>query len=166
MNSKKPHDGRNLGIVFTVLSLLSILTYIGPALFIVPAFAFKNLAQLLTGNGFFHVNHDKLATVLLTATLLIVIILFLRMIKKMVIRTGRFASEWISLFFVILCFLVHPCGYFIYSWATFTFGPKEDFGHSYLLIESFPYTSFVFIPIGLLFDAVIHKYTDLFYQYK
>jgi hypothetical protein len=160
MDNKRPHDGRAMGIIFTAFSLSMIPTGLGPVFFVMPAFAFKMLAQPLVDNGFFHANVDKLTTVLLALTFLIAIIIFLIVIKKTVVRTGQFSRARITTFLVIICLLVHAPGYYIYLWAEFNFRPYEDDISSYLLIESFPYTSFAFIPIGLLFDAVIYKYQD------
>ncbi len=164
MGNNKPHDGRTMGIVFTVVSLLLIFTSVGPALFVIPGYALKNLARLLINGGFFHGDYNKLTTVLLTVTLLIVMVIFLLVIRNTVIKTGQFSRGWITIFFVILSFLIHSLGDYTYSWAIYDFENREDLAT--LLPESFPYTSFAFIPIGLLFDAIIHKYTDLFKHYK
>lgn len=102
-------------------------------------------------------NIGKLAIILLTGTLLFSIIIFLLLIKERVEETGHFSRIAIIFFMIISYFPVHSLGASIYWGVYMDF--KIDEQIQGLAAKSFPFSSFIFIPIGLLFDIVINKYS-------
>ena len=151
MTQPKNYSGLTIGSVFTVLSLLSTLTFIVPIISVLSGVMFETISKALINNDPYS-NVGKLTILLLTLTLILTIIISLISIKSIVAKTGQFSRGGIIVIMIITYLIVHPLGFYIY------WGLGLDFRSDGQLIfgakTSFPVSSFTFLFIGLLIDIV------------
>ncbi|MFT3950093.1 MAG: hypothetical protein QM763_24220 [Agriterribacter sp.] len=144
-------NGLIIGVIFTLISLMCIWTYIIPMISIIPGMFFESVAEFVLSD--IHSKQTGKVTILLLAVALIIIIVLSLLYIN--IRISKYRSiTWrnIIVIMMICYFIVHPLGFYIY------WGVKLNFrGDGQLIsaaVDSFPITSFSFIIlIGLIIDG-------------
>ena len=144
-------DGLIIGIVFTFGSLLLTLTFFVPIISVFPGVIVETLAAKLVDNDPYS-NVGKVTIILLTIIFIITLSIALFKIKRVTLRDGRISKTKIAIVMTVLYFIVHALGFYIYWGLALDY--RGDGQLIFAAVDSFPISSWGFIPIGLAIDGV------------
>lgn len=111
----------------------------------------ETLAEKLVNNDPYS-NVGKMTILLLTAIFIIAISIALFKIRRTTLRDGRISKTKIVLVMTVMYFIVHALGFYIYWGLTLDY--RGDGQLIFAAVDSFPISSWGFIPIGLAIDGV------------
>jgi hypothetical protein len=141
-----------IGIVFTFLSLLLYPTGLIPIYATIPLrFIRKKIIMHIPD---FVINYKNLNMVyILSIFLLVSIILFLLLyVARSVQKANEISNMRIILIMVLLYFIFHTLGFYIYEWY------YTDDIMFYSPLETYLYSSILFIPFGLVIDILRYNH--------
>ncbi|SIS46651.1 hypothetical protein SAMN05421766_10236 [Zobellia uliginosa] len=144
MKINKKYNATIIGSIFTAISLLLIFTIIIPPYSIMPA----TLLEIFISDT---LDSEPYSNIII-AMLFILFILFLLTTGIILLKSKKKAYEnkHIIGIMIIQYFIIHTLGFYIY-WATILDFNRD--GQIYFgALESFKYSSFGFILLGLLID--------------
>ena len=116
---------------------------------------FESIAKLIINNNPYS-NVGKLTIFLLSLTTLTLTFISLVWIKRTSLKNHEISKGNIVAILFFLYFLIHPLGFYIYWGVYLNF--RGDGQLIFGAVTSFPYSSFVFIFVGILIDIVKNKY--------
>lgn len=150
----KKHQWLGMGIVFTIMSLcLSLFTTVGFSISALSGIYIQRLMIQLLKN---HYDHSgNLIIILLTIILVCTIVLSLIVIKKVVLKTDQFSRWKIAGLLSIIYLIIRPLSFLVYTRG---YDFNQHIAWAFYETTYFDYSSFAFIPLGLLFDTVINKH--------
>lgn len=145
-----------MGIIFSTVSFLLTLTFVVPIISVFPGVLAEVVIKALVDNDPYS-NVGKGTIVLLALVLTITFGIVLFRIRQIAIREGGISKTKIALYMASLYVIVHALGFYIY-WGV-ALGFRGDGQLIFAAIDSFPYSSWAFIPIGLVIDWVKNSKT-------
>jgi len=150
---KTKYTGTLIGLLFSIGSLISILTLFVPILCVLPGAMFESLAVSVLGNEPY--SNVVRATLLLYFCLFIgsTSFFYLKYLKKG--KPGRSLKSLYSKFFTLEFFIIHGLGFYTY-WA-FKLNYISDGQLIFIVYSSFPYSSALFLVLGFLGDLIVSK---------
>lgn len=151
LKENKNFDGLLVGVMFALVSFLLTLTFVIPIISVFPGVIIESLAKGLIDNNPYS-NVGKMTILLLIIIFIVVLSISLFKIRKTVIRGERISKAKIAMSMAGLYFIVHALGFYIY-WG-FVLNFRGDGQLIFAATDSFPISSWAFIPIGLTIDIV------------
>jgi hypothetical protein len=164
MKDKKPiaaksNTGIVTGIVFAGSSVLSAATFFVPILLVLPPGSFFEwLASALVNNKPYS-NVGLMTIGLITTTSVLTFLLLLFGIEHSAKKTGIVLRKQIIKAMVVMLFLVHPLGFYIY-WASMQF--RSDGQLALLCFLTVPFSGLLFILLGSIIDKVKNRAIEKF----
>ena len=148
---KTKYTGTLVGLLFTVGSLISILTIFIPIISVIPGALFETIAESILGhNPYSNVGRATLLTYL-CLFIISTLFFYLKYLKNEKL-TGR-PLKWLYIkFFIIEFFIIHGLGFYIY-WAL-KLNYASDGQLIFAVYSSFPYSSIMFLVLGSLGDLL------------
>ncbi|MBU3024080.1 hypothetical protein [Zobellia galactanivorans] len=146
MKINKEYSGTIIGAIFTTISLLLIFTIIVPPFSIMPG----TLVEMMISDI---VNREPYSDII-TIMVFIFSILFLILTVTILLRSKKkiYTNKHLIGIMILEYFVIHILGFYIY-WATALDFTRD--GQIYFeAVESFKYSSFGFILVGLLIDII------------
>ena len=147
-----------IGMIYTVICLLTILTIIVPMLTILPlALPLELVFSKIFGDG----NYSKVGnSVLLSLTIIFFgcITLFYKNFKQQLKQTNRISKGSFILFLSLQLIIVHPLIFYLNTskdWSRASDG-QFIFG----ITETFPISSFAFLIFGVIVDTLRNNSGD------
>ena len=147
-----------IGMVYTVICLLTILTFIVPMLTILPlALPLELLFSKIFGDG----NYSKVGNcVLLSLTIIFLgsIILFYKNFNRQLKLTHRISTQSFILFLSLQIVIIHPLVFYLNTskdWSRASDG-QFIFG----ITDTFPISSFAFVIFGVIVDSFKNSSLD------
>lgn len=141
-----------IGMIYTVICLLTILTFIVPMLTILPlALPLELVFSKIFGDR----NYSKVGnSVLLSLTIIFFgcIILFYKNFKRQLNRTNRISAGSFILLLSLQLIIIHPLIFYLNTskdWSRASDG-QFIFG----ITETFPISSFAFVIFGVIVDTL------------
>lgn len=156
MDKDRNYDGLLVGIIFAIVSFLLTLTFVVPIISVFPGVLAEVVVKALVDNDPYS-NVGKGTIVLLTLVFIIAFAIVLFRIKQIMIREEGISKIKISLYMSSLYFIVHALGFYIYWGMSLEF--RGDGQLIFAAVDSFSYSSWAFIPIGLIIDLVKNAYS-------
>ncbi len=154
MKIAKSNSGLVIGAVFTAVSLLLTLTFFVPIISVLPGLIFETIAKNIVNNNPYS-NVGKLTILLLSIIFIAALVFSLIWIRKTVIKQGQISKGNIIVIMLIMYFIIHSLGFYIYWGLALNF--RSDGQLIFAAVVSVPISSFAFIFIGLLIDKVKNK---------
>lgn len=146
MKINSRNNGLIIGAFFTVGSLILTITFIVPILTIVPgAIVEYILASFIDNEPYSNVGKATL----FFWSLIFVISLFVisRIVKRRII-----SNSYVITIMVFEYFIIHTLGFYIYWASILNF--RSDGQLIFTAVASFPYSSIVFLLVGLVIDII------------
>ncbi|HEY5744911.1 MAG TPA: hypothetical protein VIU12_02435 [Chryseolinea sp.] len=150
MKEERNFDGLMLGIVFTFGSLLLTLTFFVPIISVLPGVIVETVAKGLVDNDPYS-NVGKATTILLAIFFVIALSISLFKIRRTTMRDGKISKTKIAIVMTFMFFIVHSLGFYIYWGVALHY--RGDGQLIFAAVDSFPKSSWTFIPIGLIIDV-------------
>jgi hypothetical protein len=151
MTEEKNYYGLGIGIIFTIGSLLLAFTYFVPIISVLPGAYVESIAKGLIDNDPYS-NVGKLTILLLTIVFFGTLLFALIQIRKTILSGRQVSKTKITIIMTVLYFIVHSLGFYIYWGLALNF--RSDGQLAFAAVDSFPKSSWTFIPIGLIIDGV------------
>jgi len=149
MKINQEFNGFSIGGLFTIGSLLSILTFIIPIFTVFPGAIIESFfSQIIDNEPYSNVG---IATIVTLLVLLIFSLTAFLIKSRKSIRT----NNQVFVFMVLQYFIVHTLGFYIYWAKVLNF--RSDGQLALGALSSFPFSSFAFFFIGILIDSVKKK---------
>jgi hypothetical protein len=146
--------GTITGLLFSFFSFIATWTIVIPILSIIPAAFIEGLlADILGRNPYSKVG---VATIISLFLLTIIIsMMLLKFISKKTKQQEQIGGLYMFTFLLIFFFLIHPLFLYLY-WAT-ELNFRNDGQLIFSAVITFPFSSCMFLPIGLLLDKYISR---------
>ncbi len=144
----KEFNATKIGAIFTLVSFFSTFTFIVPMFFIIPvALMFENIIG--------PAPYSKIGTTaiifLSIVTTLACLILFVSTFRLR--RSGQdLTSGALIFFFVVITFIIHPLGFFLYVSTNWRMANDGQF--IFAIFQPFAFTSFAYFIIGVTTDLI------------
>jgi ACR3 family arsenite efflux pump ArsB len=139
------------GFVFTVTTLLLCATFIVPVIAMIPGAMVEKIAARMVPNDPYS-NVTLLTTAILMALFLLVLIPALLLLRSGTPPDEPYSRLKLLYIMGVLYFIVNPLVFYIY--VSLASNNANDGQYSMTFLITAPISSFVFIPIGILADAV------------
>lgn len=147
-----------IGMVYTVICLLSILTFIIPMLTILPlALPLEFFYSKIFGDG----DYSKIGNCVflsLTIILFISIILFYKDFKRQTKLTHRISSGSFIVFLSLQLIIIHPLVFYLN--ASKDWSRASDGQFIFGITHTFPISSFAFVIFGVIVDSFKNNSLD------
>lgn len=143
---KNKYSATIIGLIFTLFSLISILLFAIPIISIIPI---ALPLELIFSN---FVN-DKYLWISVTISLLIIFILTSNLLYRKI--KDNISNRGFILYLTLQFFVLHPLVFYIKlssNWAR-----ASDGQVMFMIVESFPYSSWTFLILGILTDIFRHQ---------
>jgi uncharacterized membrane protein len=150
LKEERNFDGLIFGMVFTFGSLLLTRTFYVPIASVFPGVIVESLAKGLVDNNPYS-NVGKMTIILLTIIFIIALAIALFGIRRITLRGEKISKTAIALTMTVMYFIVHSLGFYIYWGVALNY--RGDGQLIFAAVYSFPKSSWVFIPIGLIIDV-------------
>ena len=143
-----------LGTILTIFSLVSIYTLIIPVISVIPGALIEWISRLFITNTPYS-NVGILTICILSLLLVSTIALFMIRIYRN--KKNNKGTSITSILNVLLIeyFIIHALGFYLYWGLVLDF--RSDGQLIFAAVDSFKYSSFGFIPLGILIDIVKNK---------
>lgn len=151
LEKDRNYDGFLVGTIFAIVSFLLTLTFVVPIISVFQGVLAELVIKALVDNDPYS-NVGKGTIVLLTFVLTITFAIVLFRIRQITIREGGISKTKIALYMSSLYFIVHALGFYVYWGMSLEF--RGDGQLIFAAVDSFPFSSWAFIPIGLIIDLV------------
>lgn len=145
--SDSKYSGTTVAIIFSLVSFLLTFTFIIPMISIIPVGAFVEFISRIFSSGH---KAGQITIVLLLLLTVAFLLLTIWYIKKKLTEHKKISNEKIVVLMMIFYFIVHPLGFYIYWGVNMNFRPDGQI--IFLAFDTFPYSSLLFFPFGLLID--------------
>ena len=139
-------NGIVIGGIFTLISLILTLTFIVPFLTLLPATFLEYIVSIFVNNKPYS-NVGKVTTFILFSMITISFIIIIVKSRKI-----QFRNKDIVVIMLVEYFLMHSFGFYIYWGSSLNY--RSDGQLIFGVLESFPFSSFGFIALGILIDLV------------
>lgn len=160
---KKKFNATKIGIIVTVCSLISTLTFIIPLIAIMPL---SNFLEYIFKSHYGNVEYSVIGEcVLLTLTLIFATITFFYFLYVYLTskQHKKISSITLTFLFIILFFVVHPLGHFIDTSSNWSMVKDGQFIMG--VINNYPISSFSFVVFGLLTDLIQNYFNPTGLEY-
>ena len=153
------YTATKIGACFTGVCLLLTLTIVIPVFSMILGSLLEAVAKGLVDNQPYS-NVGKLTILLLLIIFIVTFIIVLVRIRKTAVRISKvyqkkqfsISKKKIILILFLFYFIVHPLVFYIYWGVQFDFRPDGQLVME--AIKTFPISSILFIPIGIMMDVV------------
>jgi len=126
------------------------MTFFVPIISVFPGVIVETLAKGLVDNDPYS-NVGKVTIILLTIIFIIALSIALFKIRRTSLRDGKISKTKIAIAMTVMYFVVHSLGFYIYWGLALNY--RGDGQLIFAAVDSFPKSSWAFIPIGLIIDV-------------
>lgn len=154
MKIAKQNSGLVIGAISTAISLGLTVTFIVPIISVMFGVIFETIAAGIVNNEPYS-NVGKLTIKFLSVIFVFTLILSILSITNKIEKFGYVTQRRIISIMVIMYFIVHSLGFYIYLGVALQF--ESDGQLMFGAMVSFPISSLSFIFIGLLIDFAKNK---------
>lgn len=144
-------SGITIGALFTIVSLVLTATFIVPIISVVPGVVFETIAAKLVDNNPYS-NVGFLTILLISIVFVVTLLVCLFWIRRSTLKSGQVERAHVVFVFIVMYFLVHSLGFYIYWGLALDF--RSDGQLIFSAVISHPFSSFAFLLIGILIDLV------------
>ena len=138
-----------IGAIFTGVCIALAYTYLVPIFVVLPGVMFyEELAKALAPSH----HLGKVTIALLSLTVLVCIVPMLYSAWRVARNACAMRKAEIVAYMALLCFIVHPLGFYVYWWLKYGF--HMDGQIIFASADSFPYSSLFFVVFGFVLDTV------------
>lgn len=151
---KTSYIGTFVGLIFTIGSLISILTIFIPIVSVIPGAVFESISEAILGRDPY--SNVGRATLCIYLCLFFISTLFFYLKYLKVEKLSSRSLKWLYIkFFTIEFFIIHGLGFYAY-WAL-KLNYASDGQLIFAVYSSFPYSSISFVALGMLGDLLYRK---------
>ena len=145
-----------IGLITAVICFLSLYTFILPVLFLLPtALPFEYISGWIVGAN----NYPNKFIAIISMESVLLLISCVWYFKKLIgdkRKQVKFSRKKLILFFVVLQFIVHPIGFYIWLLNN-TAMDINDSMIMFYIVETVSYSGCFFIVLGVIIDLIRNK---------